>query len=86
MPRISEFFGIKIYLYYNDHNPPHFHALYGEHETKVTIETLSILEGKLPQRAWRLVLEWASLHRLELEENWNNARDGIALNPIEPLE
>jgi hypothetical protein len=86
MPRIAEFFGIKIYMYYNDHSPPHFHALYGESEAKVVIETLEYLDGQLPTRAWRMVLEWASLHRSELWHNWQQARDGLSLEQIEPLE
>ena len=70
MPRICEFFGIAIAMYYNDHAPPHFHAVYGEYETKIAIETI---EGKLPRRAHALVLEWAALNRSELQANWNRA-------------
>lgn len=53
------FYGIAIYMYYKDHTPPHFHAIYGEHEATVDIRTLSILEGALPRRAKSLILEWA---------------------------
>ncbi len=86
MPRISEFFGIVIYMYYNDHNPAHFHAEYAESEGSFTIATLEVLEGDLPRRPRALVIEWASLHREELRANWERARQGLALNVIEPLE
>ena len=63
MPEISRFFGIIIAMYYNEHNPPHFHAKYQEDEAQFTIDTLEIIKGKLPVRAKALVLEWASEHR-----------------------
>lgn len=85
MPRISEFFGIIITMYYNDHTPAHFHAIYGDDEAKVAIETLETIDGKLPRRALAMVLEWASLHRRELRANWNKARRGEPLKTIEPL-
>lgn len=59
MPKISEFFGIAIYVYYREHVPPHFHALYGGQEALVTIEHLSVLAGSLPPRAMGMVMEWA---------------------------
>ena len=86
MPRICEFYGILIYMYYQDHAPPHFHALYAEHEAEVEIESGRIMRGSLPRRAQRLVEEWAQSHRLELEEDWRRARAGEPLNPIAPLE
>jgi hypothetical protein len=86
MPRISEFFGITILMYYNDHSPPHFHAEYGEHEAVYEITTLVVIRGSLPRRANALVLEWAALHRAELDENWNAARQGKPLSEIEPLD
>ena len=66
MPTLSIFFGIVIRMYYDDHPPPHFHAIYGAHEAKIGIETLELIEGKLPRRALGLVLDWAELHRQEL--------------------
>ncbi|MDW8327745.1 MAG: DUF4160 domain-containing protein [Anaerolineales bacterium] len=57
MPCICQFFGISIYMYYNDHLPAHFHAEYGEHEAVYVIETLETLRGELPRRAHALVLE-----------------------------
>src|SRR3970040_359407 len=86
MPRICEFFGIVIYMYYNDHNPAHFHAEYAESEASFTIDTLETLEGELPRRPRAFVIEWASLHREELRANWERARQGLPLHIIEPLE
>ena len=65
LPRISVFYGIAIYMYYRDHAPPHFHALYGEFEATVSIETGDLLEGRLPRRARSLVSEWVMSHRDE---------------------
>jgi hypothetical protein len=56
VPRISAFYCIVISISFRDHGPPHFHAVYGEHEVTVAIDSLSIIEGALPGRAWRLVL------------------------------
>lgn len=86
MPRISEFFGIVIAMYYDDHAPPHFHAKYAEHEATVSIDTTHVLEGSLPRRAAALVQEWAALHRQELATNWDLARQGRPPNRIPPLE
>jgi hypothetical protein len=86
MPRISHFYGIAVYMYYRDHAPPHFHAIYAEHEAEVEIATRAILEGSLPRRARGLVMEWAEAHRAELQRNWDLARVGQPLEPIEPLE
>ena len=49
MPSICEFFGIIIYLYYNDHVPPHFPAEYAEHEALFRIDTLEVYQGELPR-------------------------------------
>jgi hypothetical protein len=86
MPQICRFFGIVIYMYFNDHVPPHFHAEYGENEAVYTIETLEIMRSELPRRAHSMVVEWATLHRDGLRENWERARQMQALKPIEPLE
>ena len=86
MPRISQFFGVVIYMYYNDHLPPHFHAEYGEHEAVYEIDTLDILRGELPRRAHALVVEWAIAHRAELRANWAKARAQEPLQDIEPLD
>ena len=86
MPQISRFFGIIIYMYFNDHSPPHFHAEYGEHEAVYMIETLEVLRGQLPRRAHGMVIEWASLYRQDLRNNWERARAMYALEAIAPLD
>jgi hypothetical protein len=85
MPRISTFYGISITMYWRDHNPPHFHATYGEFSAKIAIDTGAVFEGDLPRRAQRFVAEWAELHRVELERNWELARSREALATIDPL-
>ena len=86
MPEVSRFFGIVIRFYYNDHEPAHFHAAYGEHEALFEIDSLSVLRGELPRRALAMVLEWAVLHRVELRMNWDNARQGVPPVSIAPLD
>jgi len=86
MPEISRFFGIIIRMFFNDHEPPHFHAIYGEDEALIEIETLSTYRGELPRRALGMVLEWAALHREELRRDWDLARGARPLDPIAPLE
>lgn len=86
MPSISTFFGITIWMFYNDHQPPHFHAEYGEHKAEISIETLEILAGNLPRRSVSLILEWASLNRDALRENWERCRQKQSPNKIPPLE
>lgn len=86
MPELSRFFGIIIRMFYSDHEPAHFHAIYGEYEALIEIDTLLMFRGSLPRRAVALVLEWAALHRDELHEDWRRARAGEKLTEIEPLE
>lgn len=86
MPEISRFLGIVIRMFYDEHNPPHFHAVYGEHEAEVGIAPFSLLKGKLPPRVLSLVLEWAVKHEEELLRNWDLAREEKPLQPVEPLE
>lgn len=85
MPEISRFLGIVIGMFYSEHGVPHFHAVYGEHEVSIEIDSRVVL-GEFPPRALRLVLEWAELHRAELLENWELARQGQPLIRIAPLE
>jgi len=86
MPELSRFFGIVIRMFFNDHEPAHFHAVYQEHEALVRIDTLDVIRGELPRRALALVLEWAVLHRDELRRDWELARSGKSPEPIQPLE
>ena len=85
MPEISRFLGIVIGMFYREHGRPHFHAVYGEHEASIEIDPI-VIHGSLPPNALSLVLEWAGLHRAELLENWQLARQGQPLNRIAPLE
>ena len=85
MPRISEFFGIAIYVYHREHLPPHFHADYAEHKAQIAIGSHAVLRGHLPGRVLGLVQEWAELHRAELERCWEQARRGEEPDKIAPL-
>lgn len=85
MPCISQFFEIVIYMYFNDHAPPHFHAEYAGNEALYEIQTLRVYAGGLPRRAHNLVIEWADLHRAELLADWERARRGETLIEIKPL-
>lgn len=83
MPRVSYFYGIAIYLYYREHQPPHFHAIYGDDEVVVAIDSLAVLTGRLPGRALGLVMEWASLRQDDLRQAWQQV---VAQEPIEAIE
>ena len=72
-------------MYFGDHNPPHFHAIYQEEMAEYDINTLVVIRGNLPARAHALVLEWASLHRTELLEDWELASEKKEIKKIEPL-
>ncbi len=85
MPTISQFYGIVIQMFWRDHGPAHFHALYGEYEATVGIHELCVLRGSLPRRALTLVLKWASEHRDELMEDWKLCDQLRTPKPIEPL-
>lgn len=84
MPEISRFYGILIFMFYNDHNPPHFHVEYSEYKAVINFDE-EIVKGNMPKRALKLVFEWMDLHKEELMKNWELARNGEPLNKIEPL-
>jgi hypothetical protein len=86
MPSISHFYGITIWMYWDEphHHAPHFHALYGEHEASLDFAG-EIIVGSLPKRALRLVQDWAELHADELNADWELATGGKPLNQIDPL-
>lgn len=86
MPEISRFLGIVIFMYWDDHAPPHFHARYGDEWAKVRISPVSLLAGRLPPRVLALIVEWTSVHEAELLANWDRCRRREALAPIPPLE
>jgi hypothetical protein len=86
MPEICRFLGIVIRMYFFDHEPPHFHASYGGTEAQVRIRPVGLLDGSLPPRVLALVVEWASLHEVELFENWRRLHADEPAIRIAPLE
>ena len=85
MPEICRFYGIIIAMFYDDHNPPHFHARYGAQSVTIEIRSLRVLEGRIPPRALGLVMEWASAHQEELLDDWNLAKSNQPPKKIAPL-
>jgi hypothetical protein len=87
MPEISRFYGIIIRMFFRDHVPAHFHALYSEHEAQIGIIDGEIIEGELPTKALRLVQAWVELHRDELLLNYNESqKEGGIISKIAPLK
>jgi Domain of unknown function (DUF4160) len=86
VPELCRFYGIIIRMYFDDHNPPHFHAEYGSAEALIEINSLAIITGELPPRALGLVAEWASLHQGELRACWQRAKGLESPGKIEPLK
>lgn len=86
MPEISRFYGIIISMYYEDHNPPHFHAMYGEFKATIKIADFAVLEGYLPPKALGLVAEWANKFKKELQKNWKLSMENKKIEKIAPLE
>jgi hypothetical protein len=86
MPEISRFLGIIIRMYFDavEHNPPHFHAYYGEHEAVFAIDILEVIKGKLPARVKGVVVEWAEMHKKELKNNWELLKED-KFKKIKPL-
>lgn len=72
MPEICRFLGIVITMYFDEHNPPHFHVRYNEYRASMEIQTLNVIAGTIPARVRGLVEEWAELHRVELLEMWES--------------
>lgn len=86
MPEISRFFGIIIRMFYDDHNPPHFHVEYQGNKAIFDFQG-NILKGSLESKtATKLVREWVDLHRIELEEDWQLAQAGKEIKKIDPLD
>jgi hypothetical protein len=86
MPTISRFYGILIQMYYKDHNPPHFHAIYNVFKAVISIYDYSVLEGDLPPKALGLIMEWTKFHQKDLLRDWELAKNMKELFPIDPLE
>lgn len=72
-------------MFFQDHNPPHFHIKYQDYEATINIED-GIVRGEIPRRALRLVYDWLDLHKVELMENWKLSELRKPLNKIEPLK
>lgn len=85
MPEIALFLGVRITMYYDDHNPPHFHAEYAGRKAIVDIECGCVISGALPSRQLKFVLAWAEMHKDELMQNWELAKSAQPLNRIAPL-
>lgn len=86
MPEVSRFLGIIIKMFFDDHNPPHFHAEYGDYKAILEIKTGEAIEGFLPNKQMKLVQAWAIIHEIELLENFENLRkDFKTWNQIDPL-
>ena len=86
MPEICRFLGITIFMYHDDHEPPHFHVRYGGQRAVMEIGSSPVVRGRLSPRVLGMVVEWSAIHRAELLENWKRARRKEALNRIQPLE
>ena len=86
MPEICRFFGIVIKMFFDDHNPPHFHAEYSGDIALIDMGNLSVFSGRLPPRVMGLVIEWATIHQQELFADWERARAQQELQKIAPLE
>ena len=85
MPEISLFFGIRVTMYYDDHNPPHFHANYNGQKILVDIIKGRVLRGSFPTKQLKIVLAWAEIHKDELMQDWELSKSGLPLNEIAPL-
>jgi hypothetical protein len=85
MPEISRFYGIIIQMFFNDHNPPHFHAVYGEYKAIINIQD-DIIDGFMPKRALKMIFEWMEIHKEELLKNWELTQKGNLPEKIEPLK
>ena len=85
MPEVSRFYGIIIRIYFADHNPPHFHAYYGDESAEIDINRLTLLAGQMPPRAQAMVLEWAALHQTELLAEFLAAQQSQPIHKIDPL-
>lgn len=85
MPTISTFYGVVIRMFWLDHAPPHFHAIYAEDEASIDSRTLALVRGALPRRALAMILEWAALHREELLQDWDLCATKQTPRKIPPL-
>lgn len=86
MPTISMFRGIKVFINWKDHMPPHFHAKYGSEEVIVNIKDIEVIDGKIPSKQLKMLLGWAAFHQEELLENWELAQQNEELFQIDPMK
>jgi len=85
MPELSRFLGISILMYFDDHNPPHFHVRYNEYRALISIDELKVLEGHLPARILGLVIEWAEINKEKLMQDWDMVKTTGKYFNIDPL-
>jgi hypothetical protein len=81
MPEISRFFGLCVYMFFNDHNPPHFKVKHGEFEANILIENGNVLNGDIPLAKLKLVQAWAEIHKEELIAMWES-KDFHKIKPL----
>ena len=86
MPELSRFYGIVIKMHHDEHNPPHFHAVYGGHRAQFSLKGIRLIKGKVPLRVQSLVREWAAQHLDELTEDWTLCQSNQLPKSIEPLD
>lgn len=85
MPEVSRFLGITIHMYFDEHNPPHFHVKYGEYNAQIDINSFALLQSYLPAKVLGLVVEWAEINQSKLIENWLSIEKDGYFNKITPL-
>jgi hypothetical protein len=85
LPELSRFLGISLLMYFDDHNPPHFHVRYNDYRALISIDELKVLEGHLPARILGVVVEWAELHKEELMQDWDMVKATGKYFKIAPL-
>ena len=84
--RDLRFYGVIIRMFFDDHLPPHFHAVYGSEQAEISIQPIRLLKGGLPPRAMSMVIEWAGMLQLELLENWRRLHANEPIQRVAPLE
>ncbi len=85
MPTLAVFYGLTVTMYYRDHGQAHFHVRYAEHDAKIALANLNVIDGDLPRRALKLIRKWADKHHDELEEAWRACQTGTGSQRIDPL-
>lgn len=85
MPEIASIGSIRITMYYDDHNPPHFHAEYGEQKAVIDIQKARVLRGSLPAKQLKIILGWTVMRQDDLMHNWELARQDLPLKKIAPF-